>query len=286
MGINFKLIDQDPQDPQESWSGRPWAGYAKGADPNDLWNYNRGIWNIGPRASEESIATLSYQGSVLLVAAITGVEEVHEQFNSNGRKKRALQGFVLSEGHPAHDALIGTSIAERIPGNRPGARNPVAYTDTSDLDPFMFQASASPTLEAVEGFPSSGQGRLLDPLRRKALEDAAQTRLERHYRNEGWDVQDVRFEGPYDAIAKKNGQVRYLEAKGTQSSGASVIVTAGEVEFAKSHPGQCVIGILSNVRFAIDGQVDENEATFAVRDWAPHEGELKPIDYRWTPRTT
>jgi hypothetical protein len=64
---------------------------------------------------------------------------------------------------------------------------------TADLRP----ATAPP-----QDSGSTGQGRVLDPVRRKALEDAAQHRLETYYRDRGWDVEDVRFEGPYDAIAR------------------------------------------------------------------------------------
>lgn len=41
----------------------------------------------------------------------------------------------------------------------------------------------------------------------------------------------------------------YLEAKGTQSNGDAVFLTRGEVEHARLHRGNCVIGIWSGMRF-------------------------------------
>jgi hypothetical protein len=74
------------------------------------------------------------------------------------------------------------------------------------------------------------QGWQMDPVRRKKVEDAAQAMLMEHFRKDKWIVHDVRFGNPYDAIATKDGRRLWLEAKGTETSGASVIVTRNEVE--------------------------------------------------------
>ena len=47
---------------------------------------------------------------------------------------------------------------------------------------------------------------------------------------------------PFYAIATKGNRRLYLEAKGTETDGISVEVTAGEVRFACEHPGECVLG--------------------------------------------
>ena len=70
----------------------------------------------------------------------------------------------------------------------------------------------------------------MDPARRKKVEDAAQGMLMEHFRKDGWTVQDVRFGNPYDAVATKDGRTLWLEAKGTETSGASIIVTRNEEE--------------------------------------------------------
>lgn len=266
MAINFKLFDQKMLDPQESWEGRPWQGWAPQAALEEVWEYNRGIWRFGDRIEHERIATFSWRGEVVLVAVITGIEDVGPQFWKNGQRRRALRGFVLPEGHRAHDTLMGVE--------RPRNRAALTYHPTPQLDELLAADES--------GRPDSeGQGLVLDPQRRKALEDAAQSRLETYYRDRGWEVEDVRFDGPYDAIARKNGQARYLEAKGTQSNGASVTVTSGEVHHARRHPGQCVIGILSGLRFTEDGELDDKDARFTVSPWNPIDEDLHATQYRW-----
>jgi hypothetical protein len=131
---------------------------------------------------------------------------------------------------------------------------------------------------------SPRQGWQLDKERRKKVEDAAQARLEQHYRDQGWEVKDMRYGNPYDAQATKAGdEILYLEAKGTETAGASVIVSRGEVNWARNHPGQCVLGVLSNVRFLPSGEVDLSSGIFRRYDWNPHEGDLAPREYDWTP---
>lgn len=143
-------------------------------------------------------------------------------------------------------------------------------------------AALRPTTEVDGKQASPGQGRIMDARQRKALEDAAQHHLETYYRARGWQVQDVRFDGPYDAIAFKDGQTRYLEAKGTMSHGAIVTVTAGEVAHARQHPGECVIGILSGLSFTDDGELDETGANFVLREWNPVEEDLRAMEYQWS----
>ena len=266
MAINFKLFEKKVLDPKESWAGRPWQGWDPEAALEKVWEYNRGVWRFGDRIDDERIATFSWQGRVVLVAAITGVEDVGPEFQQNGQRRRALQGYVLQKGHPVRDALMCVE--------RPRNRAALTYHPTPELDEVL-------AADEPEHPDAGGQGRVLNPQRRKALEDAAQSRLETYYRDRGWEVEDVRFDNPYDAIARKNGQIRYLEAKGTQSNGASVTVTSGEVHHARQHPGQCVIGILSGLRFTQDGELDEREAQFTVSPWEPADEDLQATQYRW-----
>jgi hypothetical protein len=278
VAINFSLSDKRIEDPTQSWQGRPWHGWVSEADPQEIWKNNRGIWRFGDRVENERIATFSRLGEIVLVAAITGIEDVSPEFQANGVRRRALQGQVLPKGHPVHDALIGRSL--------PRHRVELTYHDTSEQDA-MLAGEIGRAATAEHALPgATEQGRVMDPQRRKALEDAAQHRLETYYRDRGWAVEDVRFGGPYDAIARKNDQIRYLEAKGTQSNGTTVTVTAGEVAHARQHPGECVIGILSGLRFTDHGELDDSDANFALRQWCPADEDLQAIEYRWNAAPT
>lgn len=129
MAINFTLFKMLVEDPEESWEGRSWHGWTPEAEAERLWENNRGIWRFAAsQAEEERIATLSWQGKVVVVAAITEIEEVGPEFQEKG-SRRALQGFVLPEGHPVREALRGHGLPRR--------RNPVTYYDTSELDEIL-----------------------------------------------------------------------------------------------------------------------------------------------------
>ncbi len=118
---------------------------------------------------------------------------------------------------------------------------------------------------------------------RRAIENVAQSRVVAHFTGLGWLVEDTHLTSPYDARATKGSMVRYLEAKGTSSAGATVFATSGEVEWARNHPGQCVIGIVSGITFDAGGTVDVNSGKLRLFDWNPNEGRLQPVQYKWTP---
>jgi len=132
------------------------------------------------------------------------------------------------------------------------------------------------------GGHGGGQGWLDDPVIRKAVENSAQARLEQQYRDDGWVVEDVRYQMlGYDARATKDGQEVYLEAKGTLGAGESVIVTRGEVNYASDHPGQCLMGIWSEMKLKADGSIDPDAGTFRIIPWNPSSGSLVAREYDW-----
>jgi hypothetical protein len=149
--------------------------------------------------------------------------------------------------------------------------------------------------------PNVGQGRHNDAERRKKIEDAAQHRLMEHYSRRGWTVTDTRLNNPFDATAEKcaegnaafavsaDGTVNlecprflYLEAKGTTSPARTVIVTRGEVDHARRHDGQCVMGIWSGIEFDVDDQVDPSSGSFNIVPFQPLDRELSAATYDWS----
>lgn len=129
---------------------------------------------------------------------------------------------------------------------------------------------------------SAGPGRRVDTKLRKEIEDLAQERLMTFYRHDGWKVEDRRIGNPFDAKATKEGETLYLEAKGTVTSGERVIVTRGEIAWAREHPGECVIGILSGVAVK-SGSVDPSSGILLQYHWKPEDDDLVPLDYDFYP---
>ncbi|GAA4035448.1 hypothetical protein GCM10023063_19910 [Arthrobacter methylotrophus] len=89
-----------------------------------------------------------------------------------------------------------------------------------------------------------------------------------YFRDRGFTVTDTRLNHPYDAADDKGTERIYLEAKVTQSRGASVIVTRNEVNHARQHPGASVMGIWSAMKL-VDGVVEPGSGKFRVRPFKP-----------------
>lgn len=174
----------------------------------------------------------------------------------------------------------------QLVGQSPNSVN-VSATIWAAIAPFTDSfASLDPESGVEMDDDKVDQGRLSEAERRQAVEDLAQQRLMDHYAGLGWDVEDTHLTSPFDAIATKGTAVQYLEAKGSTSDGDSVFVTHGEVEWARSHSGQCVMGVVSGVRFdGSTGKINPSSGTLRLIDWDPSSGALTPIQYRWTPQS-
>lgn len=143
---------------------------------------------------------------------------------------------------------------------------------------------------AVRGAPKedpvpvpSGQGRRIETALRAEIEDLAQERLSALFEARGWGVEDRRFGNPLDAGAARGAEVVNLEAKGTTSAEESVIVTRGEVRFAREHPGSCATGIVAHIAVGPDGHVDPASGTLQVLDWSPRDEDLEPRAHDFFP---
>jgi hypothetical protein len=269
MVINIRLIDRQTADIDDPLP-RDWWGYDPLATPQQLWDNNRGIWSLNEsRIATERWAALNYQNQVILVAELQ--DPVYEVVpdNRTGAQKKALIGRVLSAGHPVHEALLGAQVEYR--------RNPVSY----DPDPAIEGAGDARQSESWDVPGTGGQGLQMDAEVRKSIENAAQDRLMAYYRDRGWTVTDTRQNRPYDAVAARDRETIYLEAKGTQSMGETVIVTRNEVEHARQNLGLCIMGVWSGMRL-LDGAVDSETGIFRILPFNPEERQLRPRDFDWT----
>ncbi|MDP9885383.1 hypothetical protein J2W21_002905 [Sinomonas atrocyanea] len=271
MVFNIRIIERQTADSDDPL-GRDWYGYDPDATPQELWENNRGDWNVNEeRVSAESWATLSYQGRIILVAELHRPNYEVLPANAKGQRKKALLGHPLPPGHPIHEALIGSPVEP--------ARGFTYEPDPEIPEPA--DPATSGFSEALDEPGTRGQGLQMDAAVRREIEDAAQDRLMNYYRDEGWTVTDTRQNRPYDAVAMRGTEKIFLEAKGTQSRGTSVIVTRNEVDHARQHPGRCRIGVWSGMRM-VDGKVDLEAGRFDIIDFDPHDQELRPRDFDWT----
>lgn len=123
MAVNIKLRDRFAIDPATDSMGREWAGWDEGASDQANWDHNRGRHTFGPRVDAERYATLSYDGTIRLVAELTGR---HKENNPRGTgTKWSLEGRVLPPGDPVRDAFVGLPAPEH--------RNSIAYIEDPEV---------------------------------------------------------------------------------------------------------------------------------------------------------
>lgn len=120
MAINFKLGPVRDIAPDEDDMGRSWVGFSPTHSAQQIYEQNRSIWLLGPRAARERYATFSVDGTVCVVVEIDRIEEVPAK-DPGKRSKSAVVGRVLQPGHPVHDELIGQPVDQH--------RNPVTYLE-------------------------------------------------------------------------------------------------------------------------------------------------------------
>lgn len=274
MVIHIRLSNRTTADSDDPL-GRSWYGYDPEVTPAELWENNRGDWRLlAERIAEERWAALNYGGKVVLVAELE--DQAYEVLPGGTRPKKALLGRVLPDGHPVREALMQKKVVY-------SSRNAIQYIPAPELGVVAAPSPATPLhLEPLDQPGTAGQGLQIDAEVRKIVEDAAQGRLMDYYRDKGWAVTDTRQNRPYDAVADKGTERLYLEAKGTQNRGESVIVTRNEVLHARQHPGKCVMGIWADMNL-VDGVVDHESGKFRIVPFAPEDQDLRPRDFDWTP---
>jgi hypothetical protein len=133
-------------------------------------------------------------------------------------------------------------------------------------------------VEALEKSHAKSQGFLLDSKLRKALEDYAMELATKYFRSRGYNVEDHHKDHPYDLRCAKNNERLFVEVKGTQTNGDGIILTSGEVEFARRHKEQMSLFVLHSIKVSPDRVLSNGDKTVIWR-WDVDEGCLKPISY-------
>lgn len=295
-----RFVDRDPVTMVVTWNPDKWNpdDWATQVYPDDVWQTKsggllRGQWSTGNRRGgiEPGDRIFLLRQGVEprgVIGSGTAASRIFSDGQWDGERADEDANYVLIDWDvlrlPEH-VLPHTMLVAEIPEGgtwRPQAGGWVLPVDTAArLETLWARHLGRSVPSSIQG--ARRQGWQLDPARRKKVEDAAQDRLMDHYRHQGWTVRDVRHGNPYDAVATRDGRTLWLEAKGTETAGKAVIVSRGEVGWARDHPGDCVMGILSDIVFLPDGEIDPASGTFRVVHWDPDGGDLLPRLYDFTP---
>jgi hypothetical protein len=129
---------------------------------------------------------------------------------------------------------------------------------------------------------SGGQGFLVSQAVRRLVEEHALAWAIRHYRAQGWTVEDVGSTQPYDLRCTREGVGElHVEVKGTTGLGETVILTRNEVLHARAWPS---VDLFVVTEIGVEGR--DNDRPLAsggvahlCRAWKPDEEDLTPLGY-------
>jgi hypothetical protein len=131
----------------------------------------------------------------------------------------------------------------------------------------------------------TGQGRGLTPEQRRLVELHAMEVATRTLEAEGWLIEDVSLERRgYDLHATRDGVELYVEVKGTTGEGGSVLVTPGEVTYAREHARRVQLSVVSGIELREDppGTWTAHKGNERrIHPWSPDDSVLEPVGYEW-----
>ena len=128
----------------------------------------------------------------------------------------------------------------------------------------------------------SGQGFRVTPEQRKKIEEFAVKRATKHFESLGYEVKNVGKTRSYDLECRKGSAVLRVEVKGTQTDGASVILTPNEVANAKKH--LTALFVLHSIKWLRIGSsaLPTGGKPLVLNPWQiDAHGRLQPLSYMY-----
>jgi AspBHI-like restriction endonuclease/uncharacterized protein DUF3883 len=133
---------------------------------------------------------------------------------------------------------------------------------------------------AADVLRPSGQGFSSDSKTRKAIELYGMQRAREYFQTRGFtSIEDVSSRRPFDLLARDGTREVFIEVKGTQSAGASVFLTSGEVEFAKRNKSKMVLYVLHSIQLSEGDGAPQGGVHTVFWPWNVDGGTLAPIKY-------
>jgi hypothetical protein len=143
---------------------------------------------------------------------------------------------------------------------------------------------AQALLDAVRPGRRRG-GERLTAAARRAVELHAMRLAEEWLHAEGWNPKDCSASQPFDFLAQKADERLFVEVKGTTSTGVKVILTAGEIEHARQHPGESALIIVSRIHLDVRDPAKPKASggvMEVLRPWELPAEQLRAIAYEYT----
>jgi hypothetical protein len=140
-------------------------------------------------------------------------------------------------------------------------------------------SAASIAQEQAAGFQSN-------PRIRKAIEAFAMSKAQAFLKSKGYiNLKNTAKFKPYDYTCERADKSFFVEVKGTQTSGKTLVLTNGEFRHANKYPESCLLVLVHSVRVSGKIKVKVSGGSIEVRaPWKLRSEDLTPIQYIWTVR--
>jgi hypothetical protein len=135
------------------------------------------------------------------------------------------------------------------------------------------EKKAAEEIERAAGFQSDTQTRKITELHAMDL-------VKVKFRAAGYEVEDVSAYRPYDFLCRRGSRTKYVEVKGTQTGGRTVVLTAGEVAFMRRNSPNCVLCVVSGIKISGHSKPTASGGRISTDDPVDLSiGSLNPISY-------
>jgi hypothetical protein len=173
-----------------------------------------------------------------------------------------------------HDLPTDQAISEDL--NRQLTDLRILYGDanqTSHPGALPDESQDQPTLVVGK------QGKIADPLRRKAIELQAEDVAVAHYEADGWKVQRVgQLKLGYDLKCVRDGEELHVEVKGATGQVSAVTLTPNELDHARNYPS-VALAVVSGIGIGTEYQVTSPGQLHLLDPWTVDETKVVPTEY-------
>lgn len=153
------------------------------------------------------------------------------------------------------------------------AKENLLKNPSAEMDP---EESAAISQEQSAGFQSN-------PAIRKKIEEFAMLTARAVLKKKGYgNFSNTAQLKPYDYTCTRGGNSFFVEVKGTQTLGRTVILTRGEVDHVRNSSDPSILVLVHSVIVSGKKHVHVSGGTIEVREsWTLRPEDLNPIQYLW-----